>query len=282
MIFPNRRAQPEMRPGMGYLPGSSALGYLPGSSALGYAPGRAAMGYVAHLGDFSAAMEQAAMADAANLGITQSDLDLLSSVGATDDDLTDLLNGNTTVAGLYAKYGVTFDSASASAAATGTTPAAQSPPGSTLLYTCSYNLIVGGHGSTDPTTLISDISSALPSHQMSKVSSAVQSSGIGISSPAFTMTVFDSIGHALISDAKSVLDGLVAQFTGAMPASSSLTLVSAGTTATGTPGSGTPGGNPQPQPTDLTAWFEDNAAYIGLGVLAVVAVNAFLSGGRRR
>lgn len=276
MIFPNRPPQPEIRPGMGlgYLPG--AMGYLPG--AMGYAPGRAAMGYTAHLGQISDSMEQAAMLDAANLGITQSDLDLLSSVGATDSDITDLLNGNTTVAALYAKYGVQFDTASTSAAAaspasSSSTPAPQSPPGSTLLFTCAWTAAVGNL-SVSPNNAIAALTQQISKQGFSVVSSQVTSSGpinYGIS-----VTLLDTVGHDTMANAASVptalMQGIVGNNFSSTP---TLTLVSSGASSGGSVTAASAA-------TDLTAWFENNAAYIGVGVVAVVALNAFLGGGRRR
>ena len=84
---------------LGYQPGAhSLLGYTAPTHALGYAAGSNA------LGDFSASMENAAV----DAGISTNDIDLLNSLGATDQDLSDLINGNITLTALYAKYGVTI------------------------------------------------------------------------------------------------------------------------------------------------------------------------------
>jgi hypothetical protein len=113
---------------------------------------------------------------------------------------------------------------------------------------------------------------------MSLISSQVSKSG-NISGPAaFSMTVMDSIGHALNSDAQSVLDGLVENYLGPgnLQLQSSLTVVSPGITA-----SGTPGGNPNPNPaSDFGTWIEDNAIYIAAAVAGVVLLNN-LTGKRR-
>jgi hypothetical protein len=277
MIFPNHPMYAELTASMGelgYQPGAhSLLGYTAPTHALGYAAGSNA------LGDFSASMENAAV----DAGISTNDIDLLNSLGATDQDLSDLINGNITLTALYAKYGVTIPGGGgvvpttpSSASITppqGPSPASagQVPSGSTLLYTATVN--------TPPLTSAQDIVNAiapgLPGHGMSLISSQVSKSG-SVSGPAsFSVTVMDSVGHALVSDAKSVLDGLVQNYLGAgnLQLQSSLNVVSAGTTASG-----------QPQATAAAspvAWLESNALWIGGAVAALVLLNNF-TGGKRR
>jgi hypothetical protein len=228
MLFPNRAPDPELRPGMGYAGGShSLLGYEPGADALGYVAARmgyaaemgyhagAALGYHAGaaLGDFSASMENAAI----DAGIAPNDIDLLNSLGATDQDLTDLINGNVSLTALYAKYGVTIPGTST---ATGMiTPAsvqsfaqpAQIPGGSTLLYTANWTAGVGNL-SVSPNSAISSLGSQLAAHGMSVISGQATSSGpinYGIQ-----VMVLDTIGNALSSDAKGILDALMHQIVG--------------------------------------------------------------------
>jgi len=254
------------------------LGYQPGAHAL--------LGYAApahDLGDFSASMENAAV----DAGYSVNDIELLNSLGATDQDLSDLINGNVTLTQLYAKFGVTIPGGGGvvPTTATPTTPASASvtpsqpapsapqgqiPGGSTVLYTCKVNTPPLKSGQD----IINAIAPELPAHGMSLVTSQVSQSG-AISGPAsFSITAMDSVGHALTSDAKSVFDGLIENFLGAgnLQLQSSLTVVSPGTTATGQPQP--PAGNP-------VAWLENNAIYIGLAVGALVLVNNF-TGGRRR
>lgn len=278
MIFPNHPAFEELRPGMG-------LGYQPGAHAiLGYQPGAHAMlGYHAgshgNLGDFSASMENAAVA----AGYSTSDIDLLNNLGATDQDLSNLINGNVTLSQLYAQYGVTIpptSTATASAAGaptiTSTHPAqpspaspGQIPSGSTLLYTASYNPV---KAFSTASTVISSIAAQLAAHGMAMVSNAVQQSGL-TSQATFTMTVLDSVGHQYLTDAQSILDALLNQFTSNGRITSTVTLVSAGTTASGVPAA-TPASDP------LT-WLENNALYIGGAIAALVLINNF-TGGKRR
>jgi hypothetical protein len=274
MLFPNHPAYAEIRAGMG------DLGYQPGAHAL--------LGYAApahDLGDFSASMENAAV----DAGISINDIELLNSLGATDQDLSDLINGNITLTQLYAKFGVTIPGGGgvvpttatpttpASASVTPSQPApsappAQSPPGSTLLYTASYAALKAW---TTSAAAIQALSPLLPSHGMSIESQQVSSSGLWSSDASFSISVLDSVGHALISDAKSVLDALMQQITNNGLKSSSLTLVAPGTTASGQPAAAATTAG------DAVAWLENNAIYIGGAVLALVLVNNF-TGGRRR
>ena len=113
MIFSTRGPQPQIGPGMGYLPGSRALGGMTHARLLGlgmtvkhlsYAPG--ARGDRGGLGAVSQSMLDAAASD----GIAASDLALLSSVGATDQDIENLMNNNVTLSDLYAQYGISIPS----------------------------------------------------------------------------------------------------------------------------------------------------------------------------
>jgi len=234
---------------------------------MGYAAGSA-------LGSFSANME----ANALQAGVCQqSDLDLLNSVGATDQDLANLMAGIVTLQQLYAQYGITFEPA-ATPATGATTPSAsaapvgQSPPGSTILYTASFN---AAEGFVTASAVISDIASQLAAHQMSMLSNSVQNSGL-VSLGNFTMTILDSVGHQYTSDIQSILDSLLNQYTNNGKVSSSVTVVSPGTSASGLPGS-----TPNPNPGSVGTWLENNAIYIGGAVLALVLINNF-TGGKRR
>jgi hypothetical protein len=281
MLFPNHPAYAEMRPGMGlaYMPGANALGYQPGAHALlGYAPGSIT------LGDFSPSMESAAVAS----GYSQSDLDLLNSLGATDQDLENLINGNVTLTQVYAEYGVTIPSGSTATAnssssstpvynapAQGPSPAAagQVPSGSTLLYVASFQ----SYNKTGA-DVIAFINQNLGGHGMSVISSQVTNTSVlGTSPTSIQMTVLDSVGHALLTDAKSILDSLANSASGGL-SSSNLSIVAYGSQ------SASPGIAPAAASTNLTQWFENNAGYIGLGVVAVVLGSAMINslGGKRR
>lgn len=266
MLFPNRAPDPQLRPGMGYQGGSHALlGYEPGADALGYLAAR--MGYQggSHaLGAVSAAELQIAY----DAGLDGDTLDALSAIGATDADIQALIAGTTDVASIQAKYSG-HPTTEGTTVTGGTSSTAQVPPGSTILYTCTVNT-PPLHSAQD---IINAISPLLPGHGMSMITSQVSQQG-SVSGPAsFSMTVMDSVGNALKSDAKSVLDGLVENSLGAgnLQLQSSLSVVSPGTTASGTAGTAS---NP------LT-FLENNALYIGLFVGGLVLLNNF-TGGKRR
>jgi hypothetical protein len=272
MIFPNRAPDPQLRPGMGYQGGSHALlGYEPGADALGYVAGR--MGYQggAHaLGAVSDAELQVAY----DAGLDGNTLDALSAAGATDADIQALIAGNTDVPTLMAKYAGLKTTEGTTVTQTGgsipaPTSTAQVPPGSTLLYTCTVNT-PPLHSAQD---IINAISPLLPGHGMAMVTSQVSQQG-SVSGPAsFSLTVMDSVGNALKSDAQSVLDGLVENSLGAgnLQLQSSLSVVSPGTTASGTAAAAN---NP-------LMFLENNALYIGLAVAGIVLLNN-LTGGKKR
>jgi len=276
MLFPNHPAYAEIRAGMG------DLGYQPGAHAL--------LGYTApahDLGDFSASMENAALDS--NAGVTINDIELLNSLGATDQDLTNLINGNITLTALYAQYGVTIPGgggvvpttsmstpvtpASASITPTPSAPQGQLPTGSQFSYTGGWSPI---HGA------VSDVQAALSSKLMQSGMQLVDfkstgSSLLGIGTAGFTAIIaVTGVGFALLTDAQSIVVSIVQSVIG----TGNLTTNQASVISTpNTP----PGKNPNPNP-DLTTWFENNAGYIGLGVLALVFGSSMINtlGGRRR
>lgn len=257
MLFPNHPAYAEIRAGMG-------LSYEPGANALGYSAPYHGMG------DFSPSMEQAALSD----GIAQSDLDLLNELGATDQDLENLINGNVTLSQLYAQYGVTISpSSTATANSAGVTtqgpsPAAagQIPSGSTLLYVASFQSfnITGAD-------VIAAINKNLSSHGMSVISSQVTStSALGTSPTVIQLTVLDSVGHALLTDAKSVLDSIANSASGGL-ASSNLSIVAYGAQSASSGVMPTTAVSTSP-----IAWLENNAIYIGIAIGALVFGSALI------
>lgn len=137
--------------------------------------------------------------------------------------------------------------------------APQVSPGSTLLYTASYAVLKSW---TSGAAAISALAPLLPGHGMSLLTQQVSSSGLWTPTASFSITVLDSVGNALVSDAKSILDSLMNQITNNGLQSSSLTVVSQGTTAAGIP--------QPPGATGITAWIEQNAVW--LAVLALAAV----------
>jgi hypothetical protein len=256
MIFPNHPAFEELRPGMGYQPGAHAfLGYHPGST----------------MGDFSSSEESAAL----TYGISQSDLDLLSSLGATDQDLQNLINGNVTLAQLYAQYGVTsmpgvaIPTPSTPSPSATAQPQGQLPTGSVVNYVGGWSPI---HGA------VSDVQAALSTKltgygmQLTAFNST-GSSLLGVGTAGFTATIaITGVGFALLTDAQSIIVTIVQSVIGTGNLTTNqINLVS-------TPS--TPAGNPQPNPNDPLTWFENNAIYIAAAVGALVLLNNFT--GKRR
>jgi hypothetical protein len=164
--------------------------------------------------------------------IDQGTANFLISAGATDQDFINLLNGATDVPTLMVKYTTgNAPGAPGTAAATGINPtvappppsssvqtalttqpatpspatAPQSPPGSTLLYTATFNPVPAF---ITASAVISAISAQLPTYRMAVVSSNVLSSGIS-GNASFTLTIMDSVGHSYLTDIQAVLDSLL-------------------------------------------------------------------------
>ena len=313
---------PTLPRGMGYLPGANALGRV---AHMGYAAG-------SYLGSLSAPITQVAV----NAGYAAADIGALSAAGATDQDIIDLLEGNTNLSQLFANYSVggsstspsidiqtslsaiaasagvpvstlqalinngadsadlanlidgtvsaaqlatnynvTLPSSGASTTSTASTSTAQSPPGSKLFFNVTYNAAMT---MTLASSAISQLASQLPAYGMSVQSSTTASSG-WFSGASFQLTILDSIGHNLITDAQSVIQSLLNTYLGSgnqltvtfvsitpgsagasqvptVPASAaSTTLVSSAAAAS---------------TTSLTAWVEQNALLLGLGLFALV------------
>lgn len=272
MLFPNHPAYAEIRAGMGYQPGAHAL--------LGYSAPYHGMG------DFSPSMEQAALSD----GIAQSDLDLLNELGATDQDLENLINGNVTLSQLYAQYGVTISPSSTATANaptgsvsqpvyTGATQgpqaaaAGQVPTGSQINYVAGWTPI---HGNADSGEVQAALAQQLPRWGMQLTSyNATGASLLGMGTTGFTASIaVTGSGFALLSDAQSILVTIVQSVIG----TGNLTTNQASVVSTPS----TPAGTAQPASTASSAitWVENNALYIGAAVAALILLNNFT--GKRR
>jgi len=208
-------------------------------------------------GSISSAMMQNAIA----AGVSPSDLNLLNSVGATDNDIADLLNGTITLQALYAEYGVSISGVSPTHPSL-TPPTAQAalPGGSTFIYDASWTAGVSNLFSS-ANSVISQMQAALSGYGMSVTSSSVESAG-----PIhfeIQLHVLDSVGHGAVADAKSVLDSLMHKIVGTNLSGSSIS-------TTSVPG-GTPSGgivNPN-APIDWSSWLQKNAIWVGVFVGAV-------------
>jgi hypothetical protein len=132
----------------------------------------------------------------------------------------------------------------------------QIPPGSTIVYTATFNPVAAF---TTANAAIAALAPQLPGHGMSMLSPSVSASGI-TSAASFSVTILDSVGHALQSDAKSILDALMQQITKGGLTQSGIALVSAGPN---------PGGSPNPQAPNVTTFLENNAPLIAGLILAI-------------
>jgi hypothetical protein len=253
MIFPIHPAYAELRPGMGYAPGARALGYAPGARAMGFMPGARALGAISSI----------MMDNAHSGGIATEDLVLLSSVGATDNDVEDLLNGNTTLAELYAKYGVSFHAPDSATPSGGQSSASsgvgQVPAGSRLLYTANWTAGIGNL-SVSANSAISNLSNLAASRNLQVTGASATSNG-----PihyAIEIHVLDTIGHQYTNDVKSVLDALLQQVVGNNLNGTELAI-------TAVPNTSGQVASPDGTPKSFTQWLQDNALMVGIGVAAI-------------
>lgn len=270
----------ETDPRVGFRPGIvplAGLGHIGGGGRRGWAP---------TLGGISADEAALLVAD----GLDSGDVSLASSLGATDSDAEAILALNNQDAEINAlntliqnlNTGATAAQlaalqASGGAPSSSAAAAAQSPPGSVLTYNCSFNVSATLSDPLEslsgPSSVISAIQSKIAAYGLSIVSTQA-SSYFGNS---FTVQVLDSVGHRLLTDAKSVLDAAVSSINGVSLISSQISLASAGGTNAAPP-SGSPTtitSTPPPPAASLSTWFESNAATIGIfAVVALVAVSA--------
>jgi len=242
---------------------------------LGYTPGTRTLGAV------SAAQMSAAEAQ----GLDPTTLLILSNAGATDADIQALMAGTTDVPTLEVKYGiippttetttVTPSASTTAASATGTGP--QVPSGSVLLYTCT---ITGGVGdlTITPNQAMSLFATALLPHNMTVEQSSndetILNQLLGTGAPVdFQFTILDSPGNNLLSEAKSVCDGVMLAIVGNNISASNLSIVSSPAIPAAAAAPATP--------TDAVTWLENNALYIGIGIAGLVVLSAVFGGKRR-
>jgi hypothetical protein len=251
--------------GVGFMPGSR-LGYMPGAR-LGYTPG-------SHLGDFSPSMENAAV----DANISPSDIDLLNNLGATDQDLENLMNGNVTLAQLYANYGATIPPATPTPSPTPQPPAAsvgEIPPGSVLSWTVSYSVaIVGVNGGPPASSFIASFQAGLSQFNYSFIGANVLQSpvtGVLGGTVQIAFQILDNIGNAHLTDAKGNLEQLANSLTGHSVTASSIPQVISSPSGGGTPIN--PAGL---QPASGLQWFENNAGMIALAVGAIVVLPSLI------
>jgi hypothetical protein len=257
MIFPNRPGV-EIRPGMGVHPGANPFGYV---AHIGYAGGARSLGAV------SSSQMQAAL----DQGLDPSTLNALSAAGATDSDIAALMVGDTDVPTLMARYAglKTTETTSVTSSGSGSStpaPAPQIPSGSTLLYTVDWTAGIGNL-SVSTESAIAQLKTAIASHGLNLING--QATSTGPIHYEIEVTIQDTIGHNLVTDAKSILDSLMAQIVGANVTGSNLSIVQSPGQAGAQPGTPT---------SSIVAFLESNALLIGVGVIGL----ALLMGGRRR
>jgi hypothetical protein len=98
------------------------------------------------------------------------------------------------------------------APASGASPAPQVPSGSTLLYKATWGIGLGSL-TVSIGSVIQAFQSGLPAHGM-QVQSYTSSGLAVLGNQSIQITVLDTIGHALLSDAQSILDSILQSATG--------------------------------------------------------------------
>jgi hypothetical protein len=223
-----------------------------------------------------------AVADTANVLIaTGWDASLINGLlqaGATDQQLTDLLNGATDPtqilyqlklaksAGVDPTVPPTSSPSMVQTALT-TQPnspnpasAPQSPVGSTLLYTVTYNANIS---TPSPNDAISRMVAELPTYRMSVAGSKlVSNTYLGLGSATIQFTISDNVGHASLTDAQSVMDSLMRKYTYNSVTGSQISLLALPFSQQ--PGSGT---NTQ---SSVTGWLQANWGYLALALGVMV------------
>jgi len=151
---------------------------------------------------------------------------------------------------------------SAAVSAGGSAPgAAGVPNGSTLVYRASVNAHLFASGSIN--TFLSALVGALQADGIQVVGSTSNSSGFSGFEIQLQLLITGA-GFAKAQDVQAVIDHAVYVQRGEMPISSSISV-------TGIPGSAGGSGVVLPA-TSLTSFLEQNALWIGLGVVAVVVL----------
>lgn len=153
----------------------------------------------------------------------------------------------------------------------GTAPAqaaAAIPTGSILVY----NATIDTHFWSNESAIVAGIAGALSQVGIQIIGQSTGSaSGLGNFTVQLQLQVTGS-GFTLPQDARSIVDHAIYVQTGKMPLSSGAHLVS----TPNTPGVSAPPGSAQ----SLTAWFEQNASWLFLGIGALVLLPSLI--GRRR
>jgi hypothetical protein len=156
------------------------------------------------------------------------------------------------------------------ASGSASTPSGGAPTGSLLRYQGTFQV----SPTLNVNTIVSQVSAAVRSYGLQVVDQ--QNSGgaltIGNFNVQLTLQVIGS-GFANPSDAGSIVDHAYYTVTGHMPVFSSTVLQSAPGTPIPSLVPTPPGSSPAvAPPTTFTAWLEQNAMWVGLGVVAIVVL----------
>lgn len=236
-------------------------------AGLGYTPGPP-FGHFIGMGQYNAA---APISDAGSLaaldqdGFDSGDAAIINAIyqqGAlTAQDWTMLLNDDIDATTLLTDITNTPTTGVAPTVSTNSS-SAQSPPGSTLLYSANWTAGVSNLLQS-PNSVISAIGSTLATHGLSVVSSSV--TGNGPINYGIQLVLHDTIGHALLTDVQSILHSLMVSAVGNNLSGESTVVTAMGGSSASTAAPGATSG--------LTSWLSANATTVALvGVLGLVGV----------
>lgn len=198
-------------------------------------------------------------------------INTLVAMGASDQQLTDLLNGATDITALMSDLTgpapvpnpITGGSVVPIAPAPSSSAAPQVPAGSTFLYSVGWSAAYGNL-TMSTTNVIGQMGSLLSQHGISVISSSVTSSW-GSLSYGITLTIKNSVAYAQLSDLQSILTSLMVSLVGNNLTGQNLSLVAS-------PGQALP--IPSITNPISSGWLASNWPYLaaGAGAIALVAI----------
>lgn len=239
----------------------SAVGFRPyrQTTPFAAAQGLAGLGY---LGDDSATLAQWGFTPAQVAQI----IDAHNSGALSDTGYQFALQGGVPVSDLasFLEQDPGASAEAAAVAAGGSAPAAGVPNGATLVYKASIDVhLFATGGATSKQDFLTHLAGALQADGIQVVGQSTSNSGFSVFDIQLQLLITGA-GYGKAQDVQAVIDHAIYVQRGEMPISSSISV-------TGVPGSAGSGGVALPA-TSLTSFLEQNAMWIGLGVVAILVL----------
>lgn len=149
---------------------------------------------------------------------------------------------------------------------------AQLPSGSKFSYTADFGIDLGLVG---PDQVIADLASRLPQYGMTVTDHQILGGGYtaGLTGGSFQVTVLDSIGHALGTDAQSVLDSIVRDAVGSHSFQGSFIAITSKPVSSGAAPLALDNQNP---PNPATTWLKEYWPLLAIAAGGAVALRKLL------